>query len=124
VRNSLKWAFLSTALLGAWSLRVACADAKLLGFDEPRRIPDEFRVVLNESLPWQHKLNEGPVHSDDPNVDAANAAARRAALEADAQVVDGIARELASTYHGVLGGQLRTVLHRFTVIGTRREGDG
>jgi hypothetical protein len=80
--------------------------------------------VLNESLPWQHKLNEGPVHSDDPNVDAANAAARRAALEADAQVVDGIARELASTYHGVLGGQLRTVLHRFTVIGTRREGDG
>jgi hypothetical protein len=38
-------------------------------------------------------------------VDAANAAARHAALQADAHMVDSVARELASTYHGVLRGQ-------------------
>src|ERR1700734_2400241 len=101
-------------ILGVWSLNAARADARLLGFDEPR-IPDEYLVVLNETLPWHHKLGDGLVHTADPETDKANADARRAALRADAQIVDGVARELASAYHGALGGQMHTLLRAFAI---------
>jgi hypothetical protein len=115
MRNGLQWTLLSTVLLGAWSLELARADAKLLGFDEPNRIPDTYIVILSESLPWHRKLTDGPVHSEDPEVDKANAAARNEALQADAQLVDAIAKELASAYHGVLRGQFHAALRGFSV---------
>ena len=43
--------------------------AKLLGFDEPTRVPDRSLVVFKESLPWQHKANSPRVRSNDPAAD-------------------------------------------------------
>jgi hypothetical protein len=115
VRNHVQRAFLSTILLGASALQVANADATLLGFDEPNRNPDVYIVVLNESLPWHRKLTDSPGHSDDPEADKANSALRNAALQADAQLVDSIAKELATRYHGVLRGEIHTVGRGFIV---------
>jgi hypothetical protein len=108
-------------VLRASLLDVAYADAKLLGFDEPGRIPDEYVVVLNETLPWHRKLDARQVHSDNSETVKANADARRAALQADAQIVDRVARELASAYHGALGHQMHTVLRGFEIKMSERD---
>jgi hypothetical protein len=113
-----------TVLLIVRTQDIAHADAKLLGFDEPTRVPDAYKVVLKESLAWHHKLDDRPVHSDDPVLDRANAAAPDKALQEDAQPLDKVAGELAAAYHGAPGAQFHAVLRGFTIKMSERDVGG
>jgi hypothetical protein len=105
-----KWGSVLFSVILLQAVRPASADARLLAFDDPTRVPDRFIVLLNDTVPWQHESRELPPNSGNAEANAAEAARQRAAL------VQHIAEELASTYHGTIGSVMHAAFGGFTIL--------